>query len=158
MKKTKSLGTKQIHPYLDHKLHQRFKRYCAANGQTESSVIEAALTEYLDDAKDTTLILRELGRVRRAIGRLERDSTVIAESLGVYTQLWFAHTPQLPDGQKEAAQALAWDRYQQYVQFVADELDRGHRFIADVVSENIINPDDIRDAVAEEAHKEKEDE
>ena len=46
-----------IYPYLSSSLQKRFKRYCKAHGHTESSVVETALNEYLDDTKDMTGVL-----------------------------------------------------------------------------------------------------
>ncbi len=56
---------KNIHPYLSPELYQRFKSYCKQKGVTETSVVESALAQYLDEKCDLALILKKLDRIGR---------------------------------------------------------------------------------------------
>jgi hypothetical protein len=139
---------RNIHPYLSDPLIERFKAYCAATGATESSVAEAALQQFLDDSKDFTLVMRRLDRMGRTLGRLERDLGMLSEAFSVFVQLWFAHTPKIAEVEKDASKRQAWDRYLQYVDFVASKLSTGHRFIDDLVQDDIADTTELAEAVS----------
>jgi len=140
----------RIRPYLSPTLHKRFKRYCKAHGHSESSVTEAALLEYLDETKDMTLLLRRLDRQQRMIGQLQRDFNVLSEAFGVYVQLYFAHTPEVETHSKEAAKHQGLKRYNQFVDYVAQQYSGGHRFINDL-AEDVADPSELAAIVAEES-------
>jgi len=126
---------KNIHPYLSPELMKNFKSYCNKNNVSQSSVVEAALQEYLDDNSDIRLLLRRLDRQGRHLDRLERDVAVLSEAFGVFVQLWFAHTPRLGDMERKSAEKEAWDRYSQFVDYVSNQITGGHRFINDLVQD-----------------------
>jgi len=138
---------KNIHPYLSPELYEQFKAYCKRVSPTESSVIESALKEYFDDSKDMNLLLRRLDRIGRYLNRLERDINATAEALAVYVQLWFAHTPRIGDNEKDAARQEAWNQYQKFVDYVANQMAGGHRFIDDLVQDVVGDEDELKQAV-----------
>jgi hypothetical protein len=134
MKRTGARRRRNIHPYISDDVFNRFKKYCSSLGLTESSVVEAALQKFFDgDASDFPLLLKRLDRLQRALGRMERDLAMFAEAFSVFVQIWFAHTPQIDEDEKDASKRQASDRYNQYVDFVATKLTSGHRFIDDMV-------------------------
>lgn len=146
--------TKQkIHPYLSFDLHKEFKTYCKAKGLTESSVVEAAIKEYLDDSKDITLLYRRLDRMNRGLGRVERDLNITSEFLAVFVQIWFAYTPQLPDSEKESAQRLSMKRYKKLLEHVVNAIGNGKRFIDDFVSETIADEEELKACVEKEENE-----
>jgi len=89
---------RKIYPFLSDQMYVRLKKFVAAAGVTESSVVEAALMEYLDQSSDRKLLLRRLGRVERAQDRHRRDIAVVLETLGAFVFDWMAHTPEVPRG------------------------------------------------------------
>ena len=134
---SKVAESNRIRPYLSPELHKRFKRYCKAQGLSESSVVESALQEYLEETKDMTLLLRRLDRQQRAIGRVQRDFDVFSEAFAVYVQLYFAHTPEVEANEKEAAKHHGLRRYDQFVDYVAKQYSGGHRFINDLAEDTV---------------------
>lgn len=140
---------KNIHPYLSPELFKRFKGYCNSRNISQSSVVEAALQEYLDENSDIRLLLRRLDRQSRHLDRVERDLTALAEAFGVFVQLWFAHTPRLGDEDKKGAEKEAWNRYSQFVDYVARQLGGGHRFIDDLVEDVVSDEEELKKAVDE---------
>jgi hypothetical protein len=119
----------QIFPYVTRPLRKRLRLYAAQRGSTESSVVEAALLSYLDaDVTDRALMIRRLDRVTRTVGALRRDVDLLSQGFGVFVQLWFAHTPRLPDEAKGAAEREAVRRYSQFLDHVVREIDSGRRF------------------------------
>lgn len=141
---------RRIQPYLSHTLHKRFKQYVAAHpGASESSIAEAAISEFLDDSKDSTLLLRRLDRQARAIERLERDMGILMEAFSTYMQYWFAHTPEVAEAQKDAARLTSRKRYEDFVAYVADQFAGGHRFVDDLAQDTIADETELA-AFAEE--------
>lgn len=119
----------QIFPYVTRPLRKRLRLYAAQRGSTESSVVEAALLSYLDaEVTDRALMIRRLDRVTRTVGTLRRDIDLLSQGFGVFVQLWFAHTPRLPDEVKATAEREAMRRYSQFLDHVVREIDCGRRF------------------------------
>ena len=127
----------RIQPYVSDNTYKQLKKESRLPGRTVSSIIEAALQEYFDDAKDFPLVLRRLDRIQRAIERVERDQQMLTEAFAVFVQIWFAHTPKIDSDSKNAAQRQAMDRYNQFVDFVAKKITSGHRFIDDMAQFNL---------------------
>jgi hypothetical protein len=125
----------RIQPYLAPELHSRFLQYCAAKRQTESAVITAALTHYLDETRDHLLVLRRLDRLGRAEERTQRDLELVSAAFGLFLQFWFAHTPTISSDARDAARRNAASRYKQFVEHLAEQFGRGRRFIDDLPKE-----------------------
>jgi hypothetical protein len=126
----------QIHPFVSPALRKRLALYAARRGATQSSIVESALVQYFDaDATDRQLILRRLDRLGRSLDRQQRDIEVLEEAFAVFVQLWFAHTPRLPDDAKASAQQSAMRRYAQFVEHVTAQLAGGRSFSREVAPE-----------------------
>jgi hypothetical protein len=135
----------QIHPSLRRPLHERFKTYCAAKGVTESSVVEAALTDYLDGTGDATLLLKRLNRLGRSHERAQRDIEVLSEAFAVFVRIWSVHVPELAD---PSAPIVANKRYQAFLDTVRAQFTNGHRFVDDLVEEQVADPEELAHAAA----------
>ena len=85
-----------IHPYVDRELAKRLAEYSAASAIASSTVVQAALRQYLDRTSDTTLIPRRLDRLGRADARAHRDLSSRSPSHCVprciYGQSWRVET------------------------------------------------------------------
>ena len=145
---------------LDVHVHPQTKKrllaYSAAKGQSQGSIVDAALREYFDDAKQATLILRELGRVRNAVARLERNQDVLDAGVAGFVQMWLAYNPPLPEGLKAKAQAQAEQRFGQFIKFLREQLRQRKNFIAQMVEDDLLRNEDIRtllDIETAEGHK-----
>ena len=141
-----NIRRKNIHPYISDEVFKRFKKYCASLDLTESSVAEAALQKFFDgDNNDFPLLLKRLDRLQRALGRTERDLSMLSEAFSVFVQIWFAHTPKIDETEREASKRQAGDRYNQFVDFVASKLTAGHRFIDDLVQFDLTDRSDPKE-------------
>ena len=129
---------------------QRLHEYAIAKGVSKGSIIEAALREYLDDHLETELVLKELGRLRRGVGRLERGMDVMDAVLSGYVQLWLAYHPPLPEDQKAQAQKLAALRFEQLVQFLQNQLSKQRTFGARMADETLLQQEHIRSLLDQE--------
>ncbi len=126
----------KIQSYMSPELHKRVRTYAAAQGASESALVQAALAEYLDrDQKDNVLIMRRTDRLTGASLRHERDLAVSSEAFAVFVQLWLGYTPELADSDRDSATRSALRRYQKFVDHVAAKLAAGSRLASDVFRE-----------------------
>lgn len=127
----------QIFPWLTPALRKRLRVYAAKRAASESSVVESALLQYLDgDATDRALLLRRLDRVASSLSTLQRDFDLVSQALGVFIQLWFAHTPRIPDEAKAGAEQTALKRYDQFLDHVATQIIGGQRFAREIARDD----------------------
>ena len=153
MSKTQSKGNKaydRMHISIQRETKQRLHEYAAAKGLSKGSIVEAALREYLDDHWETELVLKELGKLRRGVNRLERGMDVMDAVLSGYVQLWLAYHPPLPQDQKVQAQKLAALRFEQLITFLQNQLSQQRTFGARMAEETLLKREDIRSLLDQE--------
>ena len=122
----------QIHPHLPAELRKRLRTYAAGKGASQASVVQAALDKYLDGGIDANLILRRLDRLTRGLGAVHRDVRIVADAFAVFVQVWLAHTPRIPDGDKARAERAALARFAQFTEHVAMRVASGRSVLADL--------------------------
>ena len=105
-------------PWVEASLAKRLAAYSAATGISASAVVRVALRQYLDQTSDATLLMRRLDRLGRAGARMHRDLEILSEAFALWTKLWFAHTPNVPEDAKPFARASAESRYRQFVDYL----------------------------------------
>lgn len=137
------MSRKNIHPYLSDELIARFKKYCTVSKATESSVVEEALQRFFDDRYDVSLILRRLDRLDRTVKRVSRDVDIMAQTLAVFIQIWFAHTPKIDGDNKAAANALAQKRFADFTEYVSRSLSSGENFFDLLAQEPLADYDEL---------------
>ncbi len=126
----------KVQGYISKENDVALKKYLAAYPKkTKSSVIDAALGDYFSNTTDTDVLYRRLDRQQRSIGKVTRDLEVLQEAFAVFVRLWFAHTPRVGEGEREAAQHYASMRYEQFCEFVGDQLAQGHKFVDDLAED-----------------------
>jgi hypothetical protein len=135
---------RNIHPYLSPDLYRRFKLYCTQNGVTETSVVEDALNQYLDEKNDVGSILKKLDRQVRSIAKLDNQVGILAEAFALYMQYWFAHTPEIDEDAKPLANMEAKRRYSAFVDFLAKRIGTGSRFTDEIVKDALGDIDELK--------------
>lgn len=140
------MSKESLQAYVSRDTKRRLDDYAARQrGKSKSSIVEAALIAYLEDSTDTDLLYRRLDRHSRLLGRVSRDQELLAEAFAVFVKLWFAHTPRVPESERDDAQHFASGRYSQYVQHVAKQFAGGDRFVDDLASDLPLSAEDISD-------------
>lgn len=140
---------KNIHPYLSAELHSRFTQYCNQRGVTATSVVEEALSQYLEEKDDTASVLKQLQRQNRSIMRVDNQVGVLSEAFSLFLQYWFAHTPELHPEEKSAASLDAKRRYNDFVEFLVKRMGTGSRFSDEIIKESLHDGYELRDAAKE---------
>ncbi|MEO8212378.1 MAG: hypothetical protein ABI560_04265 [Myxococcales bacterium] len=111
-------------------MQHRMRAWAAAQNVTESAVVEAGLSEYLDDGRtDDDLIARRLDLVSQSVGRLQSDMDLLADAFGRYVRHLFilALTKSGADQEQQAE-----GKYQSFLRGILDESGVGGRFISEV--------------------------
>jgi hypothetical protein len=137
-----------IKTYVPLDLRQRLRQYAAKKGVSESAVNHAALERYLEEGTHEPSVLRKLERIERNQERHWRDLDLFAEAFAVFVQIWFAHTPRLPESDRPLAQDSALRRFREYAEHVGDKMADGERFLAVLAREG---GTDVDQAAASEA-------
>jgi len=124
-----------IHPRIPPDLAVRLKAYRVFTGASESAVVTQALLRHIDLDSDPDRILRRFDRLTRRVARLQREIEVNAEFMAVWSQMWFAHTPHLPVGEKDQARQAAAKRYEEMTAYVIKRLNGPKRLITDILGQ-----------------------
>ena len=122
----------QVHPYLPPELGRRLRTFAGRKGSSQGSVIETALTRYFDDANEGPIIIRRLDRLSRAVNRVHRDVTVVADALAIYVKTWLGHTPPVAEPDRLRAARSAAGRFVEFTQQVAAQVSSGRSIVADL--------------------------
>jgi hypothetical protein len=81
---------------------------------------------------------------------VHRDVELLSATLAVFVRIWFAHTPSLREEARRAAREDAESRYQQFMDYVAQEFTGGRRFLDDLPRE-VVAKDAELDTIAANA-------
>lgn len=115
------------HLYLDDDLTRQLERLGSKPGTSKSAIVADALRDYLNrratrDVDD--LLKTRLDRISNQLGRVERDSLVLLETLSLFVRYQLTVTAPLPEADK-AAQAVGRERFRRFVDQVGRQLAAG---------------------------------
>lgn len=124
--------------YLSDQVDQRLGVAARRPGTSKSAITDAALAAFLsperDDQRDAAII-RRLDRVSRQLDRLERDQTIVSETLALFVRYYLTITPPLPEAEQDAARPLGKERFEFFVAQLGRRLAGGRNMIRDVLEE-----------------------
>jgi len=137
---------------------KRLGELAVTKGVSKSSIVAAALTSWLSpDAADQreAAIAKRLDRMSRQVERMERDQTILIETLALYIRYYLTVSTPIPETHQDAARAQGKARFEQFVEQLGRHLLRGRSLVRDVVEE--LHPDFTRmeDAIAQTAAQER---
>lgn len=115
------------HLYLDEELTARLDMLGSKPGTSKSAIIADALRDYLNRraAREVDDLLKtRLDRISTQLGRIERDSQVLLETLSLFVRYQLTVTAPLPEADK-AAQAVGRERFRRFVDQVGRQLATG---------------------------------
>lgn len=124
--------------YLSDQVDQRLTLAARRPGASKSAITDAALAAFLsperDDQRDAAII-RRLDRLSRQLDRVERDQTILSETVALFVRYYLTITPPLPGVEQDAARALGKERFEYFVAQVGRRLAGGRNMIRDVLEE-----------------------
>jgi hypothetical protein len=121
---------------LSDSVSQRLELAAKRPGTNKSAIVDAALDRFLNPERDTTgdaALVRRLDRMNRQFDRIDRDLSVMAETIALFVRYYLTITPPLPSGDHDAARALGRERFETFVAQVGKRVASGGRLVADVM-------------------------
>lgn len=122
--------------YLTEHIADRLQVAAKRPGANKSTIVHAALDRFLSADRDLeagTTIARRFDRIGRQLDRIERDLSIITETVGLHVRYHLSVTPPLADSEQDSARALGRDRFELFVAQVGRRLASGGRLIAEVL-------------------------
>jgi hypothetical protein len=128
----------RINVYLERNHEKRLADLCAMRGLSKSSVVAAALASFLSpegaDRREAA-IARRLDKLANQFERLNRDQTILIETIALFIRYQLSVVAPLPDSHQEAARAQGKARFQQFIEQLARHLQRGGSLVKDLSEE-----------------------
>jgi hypothetical protein len=128
----------RLNLFIEPEHARRLGQLAAMKGVSKSSIIAAALASWLSpDAGDQreAAISKRLDRLSRQFERLERDQSILIETLALYVRYFLTVSTPVPESHQEAARAQGKARYAQFVEQLGRHLMRGHSLVKEVHEE-----------------------
>lgn len=125
--------------FLPRPVSDRLEALAAKPGVTKSAILEDAVTAWLNKRGASELEDRfsiRLDRLTRAIGRVERDSNVILETLALFIRFELAIQTPLAEND-HAGRALGAKRFKAFVNQVGRQVSTGRRTLDAAPGDNL---------------------
>lgn len=128
----------RLNIFIEPEHAKRLDEVATHRGVSKSAVVAAALASFLspdgDDRREAA-IAKRLDRLSRQFDRLERDQTVLIETVALYVRYFLTVSIPVPEGQQEAARAQGRSRYLQFIEQLARHIQRGRSLVREVHEE-----------------------
>lgn len=125
--------------FLPKPVSDRLEALAAKPGATKSAILEDAVTAWLNKRGASELEDRfsiRLDRLTRAIGRVERDSNVILETLALFIRFELAIQTPLAEND-HAGRAVGAKRFEAFVTQVGRQVSTGRRTLDAAPEDNL---------------------
>jgi hypothetical protein len=142
------MSRSRLNLFIEPEHGRRLEQLAAMKGISKSSIVAAALTSWLSpDSGDQreAAIAKRLDRLSRQFEKLERDQTILIETLALYVRYSLTVSTPVPEAHQEAARAQGKARFAQFIEQLGRHLMRGHSLVKDVYEEIAPNPDGFVD-------------
>ncbi|MDD2179263.1 CopG family transcriptional regulator [Acidovorax sp. D2M1] len=132
------MSRSRLNIFIEPEHAKRLEDLAAHRGVSKSSVIAAALSSFLSpdggDQREAALA-RRLDRLSRQFDRLERDQSILIETVALYVRYYLTVSIPVPEGHQDAARAQGRARYAQFIEQLARHLQRGRSLVREVHEE-----------------------
>lgn len=132
------MSRSRLNLFIEPEHARRLGQLAAMKGVSKSSIVAAALTSWLSpdsgDQREAAMAKR-LDRLSRQFEKLERDQTILIETLALYVRYFLTVSTPVPEAHQEAARAQGKARYTQFVEQLGRHLMRGHSLVKEVYEE-----------------------
>ncbi|MBD9390693.1 CopG family transcriptional regulator [Acidovorax sp. ACV01] len=132
------MSRSRLNIFIEPEHAKRLEDLAAHRGVSKSSVIAAALSSFLSpdggDQREAATAKR-LDRLSRQFDRLERDQSILIETVALYLRYYLTVSIPVPEGHQDAARAQGRARYAQFIEQLARHLQRGRSLVREVHEE-----------------------
>ena len=138
--------TVRLNPDLADTLNQ----YCVAHHASRSEVLDRAVRtlifpEYIEERERilTETLDRFCWEQRRERQMMKRQFQVLKEVLALYVRQFYFYTPPLPETEKKVAVASGRERYNRFLEQVAQNVGTGKSILEQAPELTIVEPEDF---------------
>lgn len=128
----------RLNIFLEPDHARRLAQLAGMKGVSKSAIIAAALSSYLSpDSGDRreAAIAKRLDKLTRQFDRLERDQTILIETVALFVRYTLTVNAPIPAAHQDAARAQGRERFQQFVDQLARHLQKGRSLVKEVHEE-----------------------
>ena len=128
----------RLNIFLEPDHARRLAQLAGTKGVSKSAIIAAALSSYLSpDGGDRreAAIAKRLDKLTRQFDRLERDQTILIETVALFVRYTLTVNAPIPAAHQDAARAQGRERFQQFVDQLARHLQKGRSLVREVHEE-----------------------
>jgi hypothetical protein len=128
----------RLNLFIEPEHARRLAQLAAMKGVSKSSIVAVALTSWLSpDSGDQreAAIAKRLDRLSRQFEKLERDQTILIETLALYVRYFLTVSTPVPEAHQDAARAQGKARYTQFIEQLGRHLLRGRSLVKEVYEE-----------------------
>jgi hypothetical protein len=121
--------------YLDTDMMALLTELADRKDQPKSLIAEAAILSFLtpdDSDRREAVVTRRLDLLTRQGERLERDLSIVAETVALFIRFWLTVTPPLPQSAQAAAQATGRERFESFLEALGRRLAKGRSLLREV--------------------------
>jgi hypothetical protein len=133
----------RLNIYVEAEHVRRLRELASTQGVSKSAVIATALASFLSpegQERREAAFARRLDRLSGQFERLERDQSILIETLALFIRYEFSIATSVPEAHQEAARAQGKARFEKFVEQLARHIQRGGSLVRDLHTE--IYPDE----------------
>jgi len=128
----------RLNIFIEDEHARRLTQLAGMKGVSKSAIVAAALSSYLSpDGGDRreAAIAKRLDKLTRQFDRLERDQTILIETVALFVRYTLTVNAPIPAAHQDAARAQGRERFGQFVDQLARHLQKGRSLVKDVHQE-----------------------
>jgi len=125
----------RLNIFLEPEHARRLDELAVMKGISKSSIVAAALLSFLSpDGGDQreAAIAKRLDQLTHQFGRLERDQTILIETIALFVRYFLTVSTPVPEAHQDAARAQGRLRFEQFIEQLGRHLQRGRRLVKDL--------------------------
>jgi len=137
---------KRMNVYLELEHVRQLRELSTTKGVSKSAVVAAALASFLSpDAADRreAAISKRLDRLSNQFERLERDQTILIETLALFIRYELSVSTAIPEDHEGGVRTQGKVRFAKFVEQLARHLQRGGSLVKDVSQEFLPSESDF---------------
>ena len=122
----------RVRAYVDHDTYAKLQFATSRPHVTISDTVNNALKVYLSDEwkfEQDNAVLRRLDQMTRQVEMSKQKANVMSEAFALFVRYYLTITPQIPQAQREAANALGEDRFNRYKEHLKTVLSHTSRHL-----------------------------
>ena len=119
------MTTNRLHILMSDETAKLLEGACIQTGATKTALVESAISELLGQRTETReleKIALRLDKMSKALDRIAGDAAAHTETLALYILYYLCVTPSLPEGSRDAMEALGRKRFEHFIAQVGDRL------------------------------------